>query len=138
MAYQGDEMIFSTVFNFSISFAIVVSGAKWNPCGHMLLNTGGKGGWYFHVAEVRVFPKYMNEVGYKRYLKENNKTEIRRNFVSLEDPQGANAKLSELLSKKWTWFLLPNNCANFVEEVLQAGGTKAGLYTNCPAFENFK
>ncbi len=27
---------------------------------------------------------------------------------------------------------------DFVEEVLQAGGTSAGLYSNCPTKETFK
>jgi hypothetical protein len=123
MAYQGDEIDYCTAFRFDLAHAVVVSGAKWNPCGHMLLNTGGYGGWYFHVAEVRGLPKFMNEAGYQRYLKENGKREIRRVFVPLKNPDAANAKLEEPLAKKWTWFLLPNNCGNFVEEVLQAGGT---------------
>ena len=138
MAYQGDEIKYCTIFDFKKAHAVVVSGAKWNPCGHMLLNTGGRGGWYFHVAEVRGYPKYMNEAGYQRYLKENGKREIRRDFVALKKPYASNLKLQELLAKKWTWFLLPNNCANFVEDILQAGGTSAGLYSNCPTKERFK
>ncbi|MCB2262984.1 MAG: hypothetical protein LGR52_08610 [Candidatus Thiosymbion ectosymbiont of Robbea hypermnestra] len=136
--YDGDHINFCRVFDFSRAYAVVVNGAWWNPCGHMLLNTGGKGGWYFHIAEVRGLPKFMNEAGYQRYLKENNKREIRRTYVKIKDPAASNRKLEELLSKPWTWFLMPNNCAGFVEEVLQAGGTSAGLYSNCPTAETFR
>lgn len=138
MAYDGDHIDFCMAFDFTRAYAVVVSGAKWNPCGHMLLNTGGTGGWYFHVAEVRGRPKFMGEAGYQRYLIENGKKEVSRTFVKIPDPDACNRKLEELLLKQWTWFLLPNNCASFVEDVLQAGGTKAGLYSNCPTRETFK
>ena len=59
-------------------------------------------------------------------------------MVSIQNPDASNRKLEELLAKQWTWFVLPNNCANFVEEVLQAGGTSAGLYSNCPTLETFR
>lgn len=138
MAYDGDHIAQCAGFDFERAFAVVVSGARWNPCGHMLLNTGGRGGWYFHVAEVRGRPRFMNERGYRRYLEENGKRELSRVAVAIKDPGACNAKLEELLAKQWTWFLLPNNCVHFVEEVLQAGGTSAGLYSNCPTREVFK
>lgn len=125
-------------FDFANAYAVVVSGASWNPCGHMLLNTGGKAGYYFHVAEVRGFPRYMNGQGFQRYLKEEKKAELRRTRVPLKDPAAAHRRLEELLAKRWTWFVLPNNCARFVEVVLQAGGSDAGLYMNCPTAETFK
>ncbi len=138
--YNGDVLNYSPArsYDFSRSYAIVVSGASWNPCGHMVLNVGGHDGWYFHIAERKGYPRYMGESGYQRYLTENGKVEISRTSVSLTHPQRAMAKLMELLSKKWSWWLLPNNCATFVEEVLQAGGTTAGLYSNCPAREVFR
>jgi hypothetical protein len=138
VAYDGDYSNSCQVFDFNRAYAVVVSGASWNPCGHMLLNTGGVGGWYFHVAEIRGRPKFMGEAGYQRYLAENGKTEKFRNFVKIPNPGGCNRKLKGLLLKQWTWFMLPNNCAHFVEEVLQAGGTNAGLYSNCPTRETFK
>ena len=104
----------------------------------MIINTGGIGGFYFHVAEFHGFPRYMNEAGYRRYLKEEMKREISRTRVLLKNPQGAQRKLEELLAKKWTWFLVPQNCAAFAEDVLQAGGTNAGLFSNCPRAETFK
>jgi hypothetical protein len=140
MAYSGDYMTECphTPFDFSNAYAVVVSGAKWNPCGHLILNTGGRGGWYFHVAEIRDYPKFMGEAGYRRYLREHGKSEISRTRVALPDPAGAMEKLEELMSEHWTWGVLPHNCSSFVEDVLQAGGTSAGLYSNCPTREVFK
>lgn len=138
MAYEGDYLSFCMNFDFSRTYVVTVSGASWNPCGHALLNTGGGGGWYFHVAEVRDRPKFMGESGYRRYLKETGKSEIRRTLVKLNNPAATNRKLEELLQQRWTWFVLPHNCATFVEVILQAGGTKAGIYSNCPAVETFR
>ena len=138
--YNGEVMhqCLARPFDFSNTYAVVVTGATWNPCGHMLINTGGRGGFYFHIAEVRGFPRYMNEMGYQRYLTEERRHEIRRTRVILKNPEGAQRKLEQLLAQKWTWFALPNNCAAFTEDVLQAGGTDAGLYSNCPIAESFR
>lgn len=139
MAYEGDALdSCGTVwFDFRNASAVVVSGVAINPCGHMLLNVGGRTGYYIHVAGVNVQPKYMNEAGYQRYLTDNSKRELSRTAVKLKYPTKAAAKLEQLLSKPWAWWVLPHNCAAFVEEVLQAGGSKAGLYSNCPAMESF-
>jgi hypothetical protein len=138
--YTGDLMhqCLSVPFDFKNAYAVVVSGATWNPCGHMLVNAGGRGGYYFHVAEVRGYPRYMREAGYLRYLKDEGKKEIRRVHVKLKNPEGAQLKLEQLLAQKWTWFVLPHNCAAFAEEIFQAGGTDAGLYLNCPTAETFR
>lgn len=138
MAYSGDHITFCQQFRFDQAHAVVVSGSAWNPCGHMLLNTGGRTGWYFHVAEVRGRPRFMTETGYQRYLRENEKRQISMTPVQVPRPDACNAKLEELLLNQWTWFVLPNNCARFVEVILQAGGVKAGLYSNCPRLETFQ
>lgn len=137
-AYQGDLIKRCQQFNFGDANAVVVSGSSWNPCGHMLLNTGGPNGYYFHIAEVKGRPRYMDHDGYKRYLEENDKRELSRTRVNIPEPSKCNRKLEELLRKTWNWYLLPNNCASFVEDVLQAGGTSAGLYSNCPSRETFR
>jgi hypothetical protein len=72
-----------------------------------------------------------------RYLKETGKHEIRRWIIKLPTPRGAHQKLHDLMTEQWLWLVLPNNCASFVEEVLQAGGSKAGMYFNCPSAEPF-
>lgn len=86
--YVGDIMhkCMLRPFDFKHAFAVVVTGATWNPCGHMLLNTGGSGGWYFHVAERKGNPRFMRADGYRRYLQEHQKRELRRTFVSVPNP----------------------------------------------------
>jgi hypothetical protein len=118
-------------------YVVIVCGAKWNPCGHALLNLGGMGGHYIHVSKPRDFPRYMNEAGYRRYLQEEGKREIRRHPADVTDPEAAQRKLDDLLDKKWTWSVLPHNCVAFVEDVIHAGGSRAGSYSNCPSREVF-
>lgn len=135
--YQGDVMLECLLkpFDFKHACAVVVSGDGINFCGHALLHTGG--GWYFHIAGKYDAPKFMREDGFQRYLKENGKHEIRRWRIQIPNPAGAHRKLEELLATQWRWLVLPNNCASFVEEVVQAGGSKAGMYFNCPSVEPF-
>jgi hypothetical protein len=131
--YVGDSGFNGHFVTFlAPTFVIIVSGSALNPCGHMLLNTGGFGGSYFHIGEVAGFPYSMNQAGYERYLLENNKIEISRTMVSISKPDAAKRKLSELLSNRWIWGVVPNNCVHFVEEVLQAGGSNFNLKSNCP------
>ena len=139
MAYEGETMIKCPhdAYNFSNTFAVVVSGDGPNFCGHLILNLGGLGGSYFHVAGLRTEPKLMSEQGYRRYLKETAKKEIKRFKVKISKPIDAMLKIEQLLSAPWTWGLLPHNCASFVENIVAAGGSSAGLYSNCPALEKF-
>lgn len=48
----------------------------------------------------------------------------------------AQAKLDYLATKRWLWGAAAHNCATFVE-ILAAGGSDRGLYSNCPALEKF-
>ena len=139
MAYEGDLLTFCPVvpFNFTNTNAVVVSGSGPNFCGHLILNLGGIGGRYLHVAGLRTQPRIMTQAGYERYLRETGKTELRRFRVAISEPDAAMRKIDELLSTSWTWGVLPHNCASFVEDVVQAGGSSAGIYSNCPALENF-
>jgi hypothetical protein len=136
--YIGEIMMLCPMepFDFRRAHAVIVSGASWNPCGHMLLNTGG--GWYFHVAERKGYPRFMREPGYRRYVAEHRKRELRRTFISIPRPDDSHRKLEELLATQWSWFVLPNNCASFVEDVVRAGGSTAGLFSNCPSRERFR
>jgi len=140
MSYEGDLMVACPVtpFNFANTQAVVVSGDGPNFCGHMLLNVGGKIGVYMHVAGLRTQPRRMNEDGYRRYLKEAGKRELKRFGVTISRPAAAMQKVEQLLATDWTWGVLPHNCASFVEEVVAAGGSSAGLYWNCPALERFQ
>jgi hypothetical protein len=139
MAYEGETMLACPAdpYNFSNTNAVVVSGDGPNFCGHLILNVGGNGGSYFHVAGIRTEPKLMSDDGYRRYLKETAKRELKRFQVKISKPNAAMLKIEQLLSVKWTWGVLPHNCASFVEEIVKAAGSPAGLYSNCPALENF-
>jgi hypothetical protein len=140
MAYEGDIVLSSPArpYEFSNTNAVVVSGSGPNICGHLILNLGGFTGRYFHVAGLRTCPRMMDHDGYLRYLRETGKRELNRFSVSVTRQNEAQLKLDQLLSEKWTWGVLPHNCASFVEEVVQAGGSTAGLYSNCPALESFQ
>jgi hypothetical protein len=141
MAYEGDEMIMcpQTPYNFDQTYAVVVSGDGPNFCGHLILRVGLDANvTYLHVAGVRTQPRQMDEAGYRRYLKETGKRELKRFRVTITQPDEAMRRLEILLSQKWLWGVLPHNCASFVEDIVEAGGSTAGLYSNCPALEQFQ
>lgn len=124
MAYEGELMTScpAQVFDFRRAYAVIVSGARLNPYGHMLLNTGGKGGRYFQVSDKYGNPRMMNEEQFQRYLRENDKTIVTVMRVVIPHPEKSQAKLEELLSKKWIWGVIINNCESMVEEIVMAGG----------------
>lgn len=132
MAYTGEVLSACGVIDidFANTYVVAVSGDGVNVCGHLLLYAKP---YYFHVAELRGYPRYMSGSGYTRYLKESGKTELQRRKVPLPNPQGALLYLEGLMSETWTWMVLPNNCVAFVEEVIKAGGGSWGSYSNCPA-----
>ena len=128
--------------NLSVLQAVVVSGASWNPCGHMILcaGTSSTNSWYFHVAGqgtrefwgVWAYPKFMREAGFNQYLQENGKHEIRRLDTQIQDSDAAYQKLTQLMAGKWFWGVLLNNCASFVKEIIAAGGGDLSVMLNCP------
>ncbi|HVM86762.1 MAG TPA: hypothetical protein VMT76_01150 [Puia sp.] len=143
MAFEGDILQSCPAdLDFANTEAVVVSGASWNPCGHMILCTGtnSANSWYFHVAGqgwkelggVRAIPKFMREDGFRRYLAENSKHEIRRLDAKLKNPAAAYQKLMELMTGNWWWGVLIHNCASFVEEIIKAGGGDLSVKLNCP------
>lgn len=144
MAYEGEILnaCGSIQIDFSDTFVVAVSGDKPNLCGHLLIYTAKGGGYYFHVIgdvsasgvinKIHAFPKYMNDAGYRRFLKENGKRELRRRQIKLPNPSGALLYIERLLSEKWWWAILPHNCVTFVEEVITAGGGNWGSSSNCP------
>jgi hypothetical protein len=125
MAYEGEVLNFPPpphMFDFTRTFAVVVSGDGPNKWGHMLLNTGSTGGLYFQIAGVIRKPRYMNEAGYKRYLKETKKKELRRISVFITKPDAAQKKMEQLLKETWVWGGAVHNCETAVEEIIVAGG----------------
>lgn len=144
MAYEGEILNSCGTINIDLSeiSVVAVSGDGPNICGHLLLFAPKGGGYYFHVTgdptasgvkKARGYPMYMSEAGYKKYLKETGKRELRRRPLKLPNPNGAFLYIEGLLAEKWTWAVLPNNCVSFVEEVIAAGGGSWGSYSNCPA-----
>lgn len=137
--YEGAPMFVSPLelSDWEHVCAVIVSGHKVNPCGHTLLHVGKSWSWYVHIAGPYKLPKWIPESQYMRYLKENEKREIRRWDIKLPNPKGARDKLHELIDKPWFWGAVPHNCTSFAEEVVRAGGSKAGQYFNCPIAEPF-
>lgn len=130
-AYKGNHLFHCSIvpFHWRHTYLIVVSGSGPNFCGHTLIKAGF---YYFHVDGLNVRPYYMDEAGYRRYLKENDKRELQRKWVPLSNPEGAQRKLEELSAKNWRWLVLPNNCASYVEEIFKAGGSRFNNLLNCP------
>ena len=124
MAYEGELLTFcpEQMFQFGKTYAVVVSGAKFNPYGHMLLNTGGPSGMYFQVSDVYGDPRFMNEEQFQRYLTENNKNIVSVMPLAIPNPEKAQLKLEQLLSRKWVWGAVVHNCESLVEEIVMAGG----------------
>jgi len=42
--------------------------------------------------------------------------------VNITDPDKAEAKLEDVMSRKWTWGVVSHNCEGLVEEIVMAGG----------------
>jgi hypothetical protein len=110
------------MFKFCTTYAVIVSGAKLNPYGHMLLNTGGPGGTYFQVSDIYGVPRFMNEGQFQRYLKENHKTIVTVMPIDIPQPEKAQLKVEQLLSRNWVWGVVVHNCESLVEEIVMAGG----------------
>ena len=132
--YKGVHLFHCSIIPFSWrhSYLIVVSGDGPNRCGHALIKAGI---YYFHINGRNNRPYYMGEAGYRRYLKENGKTELQRKRVSLPNPEGAQRKLEELSAKPWGFRLFSHNCVNYVEEIFRAGGSRFNNLLNCPVSE---
>jgi hypothetical protein len=124
MAYEGELMTAcpAQMFEFGATYAVIVSGARFNPYGHMLLNTGGPGGVYFQVSEFYGDPRFMTEVQFQRYLRENNKFIVTVMRIHIPDPGKAQMELEMMLSRKWLWLGVVHNCESLVEKIVMAGG----------------
>ncbi len=144
MTYEGEILTAcgAIQLDFSKVYIVAVSGDGPNICGHLLIYASTGGGYYFHVTgdpagkrlgRLRGYPMYMNDSGYRRYLKETGKSELRRRQVDVPNPTAAALYVENLMSDKWTWAVLPHNCVSFVEAVIKAGGGTWGSYSNCPA-----
>ena len=132
MAYEGEVLRQCTggVYDFTRAYAVVVSGDELiprvemtrNKWGHMLLNTGGPGGYYFQTAGFYQFPRVMNETQFRRYLSEHEKYIITVTRIPIPQPRKSQLKLEQLLAGKWLWQGMRHNCESLVEEIVMAGG----------------
>ena len=149
MAYEGEQLLECPAgLSFENTWAVVVSGASWNPCGHMILccGTDSNNSWYCHVAGAGArevwgvwgYPKFMREEGYFRYLSDNGKKEIRRLDCKIKKADASYQKMTDLMQDKWFWGVLINNCATFVKEIINAGGGDLSVMLNCPDQEVVK
>lgn len=50
---EGLSMCLPQAFDFANTTAIVVSGDRWNPCGHMLLKVGESVPYYFRKRPAK-------------------------------------------------------------------------------------
>lgn len=144
MAYEGEILkMCPSDIDFTNTWAVVVSGASWNPCGHMLLCCGldSESSWYLQVAGqgvrellgVYAYPKFMRgDKSYNRYLRENKKRELRRLDAKITNSSGAYKKLMDLMAEKYFWKVLPDNCVTFTREIIRAGGGDLKVLLNCP------
>lgn len=144
MSYEGEILNECPAdIDFAHTWAVVVSGAKWNKCGHMLFCCGNDSDtcWYFHVAGqglkewggVRAYPKFMRgDSNFAKYLADNSKKEIRRIDVKITNPSGAYNKLIDEMANEWYWGVLIHNCATFARDIVIAGGGKVEVLLNCP------
>jgi hypothetical protein len=133
MSYEGETLdACGLQVDLSEIAVVAVSGSIPNVCGHLILHTPSRGGFYFHVTDVYGYPHYMNASQYQRYLSENHKHEFLRRRLTLPDPRSAELYLESILSDDWTWGILPHNCVSFCEEVIHAGGAEWSSYSNCP------
>jgi len=144
MTYEGDILnLCPRDIDFTNTWAVVVSGASWNPCGHMLFccGTNSDDSWYLHVAGqgvrevlgVWAYPKFMRgDANFYRYLADNGKREIRRIDVRMTNPSGAYTALMKYMADKWFWRVLPNNCVTFTRDLVVAGGGTLAVPLNCP------
>jgi hypothetical protein len=135
--------------DFTNTWAVVVSGASWNPCGHMLFCCGSNSddSWYFHVAGQGVrealgfwaYPKFMRgDLNFNRYLSDNGKRELRRLDTKFTKPSDAYSRLMDFMKDKWFWGVLPHNCAAFTKDIVTAGGGDVTVLLNCPDQEFVK
>lgn len=135
VAYQGRTLDACglVILDLEKVEVVAVSGSGPNVCGHLLLFMPSGGGYYFQVSSVFGYPYYMNQAGFRRYLKENGKRELRRFKLALPKPDAAAAYLEMVMSEEWLWGVLPHNCVAFCEGVIRAGGSQWSSYSNCPA-----
>lgn len=121
--------------DFKHTCVVVVTGDRINLCGHALLHVGNS--WYFHTSGAWHYPRFLTETGYQNYLHKAGKRELKRWPVQLPAPEGAYKKLLELLRTQWKWSPHEKNCVAFIETIVRAGNSDAGMLVHCPVIGRF-
>ena len=103
------------------SFSLVfVSGISPNPHGHVLLKLGNKG--YLHIYALYDKPLFIPQAEFGDFLKKSGQTLLGIQQIHVPDIESAQKKLCQLAENKWLWLMYKNNCEDFAEQVLRAGG----------------
>jgi len=121
--------------NWNKTALVLVTGSVPNTCGHALLYVGG---YYFHFDGPSIwnYPRMFNSTAdYNRFLLSNGKHELIRKYVEIPYPEKAQARLFELLNRRWATLVVSHNCASFVAEILAAGGNTWTVPQHCPVLE---
>lgn len=111
-------------YDWSSTWAVIVSGDGMNFCGHTLLQVGND---RFHIDGPNEFPWYLSPAGYRRYLLENGKRQLRADRIHIPDPGAAQIRLEELTARRWLRGGVAHHCATFVQEIIRSGGSRVGL-----------
>jgi hypothetical protein len=133
MAYEGEILNACGVIqiDFSDTYIVAVSGDGPNICGHLLIYSAKGGGFYFHVTgdttasgikKFRGYLMYMNDVGYRRHLKETGKRELRRRKVELPNSSRAFLIYRKTACREVGMGIIATYCISFVEAVIEVGG----------------
>ncbi len=134
MSYSG-ETFPSKPFEFVLDRPNItyVSGAGPNVFGHVLFCFGPTVG-YIHVDEFYAYPKLLTPDGFNRYIGDNEKTVLHREFLAdITSSQGTLDEAERLRQIKWLWAIVPHNCVCFAEQIVQAGGSKWTSKSNLPS-----
>lgn len=125
------------LFKYKREFAaVVVTGDGINGCGHMLLNVGGRYGYYVHIAGTRAYPKLLEWHQYGTYLSGNRKKELFRQTVYVPFADTMMTFIEKSMSELWQWLGPIHNCATFVEKAFYAGGVPMHTLANCPILKS--
>lgn len=114
--YLNPEQI-KNIDSFSLVF---VSGVWPNPYGHALLKLGDLG--YIHIYDLHQKPLFIPRNQFQKFLDDSGQLLLGMQPIHVPNMEGARKKLMHLSQNKWLWLMYKNNCEDFAEAVVRAGG----------------
>lgn len=99
---------------------VTVSAPAPNPYGHVLLCLGDAG--YIHVNDLHDYPQYIPLDKFDAYLRKNNRLVAGMQHFDVPDIEAFKVWLTQVHNNKWTFLMWRNNCVDFANEGLMAGG----------------